>query len=297
MKNATTLLASGLLLAASAAAAFAVTVDGTYDGTYGAPNSVQTTQTQFGDSNLGVVDYANGSELDAAFARVEGGVLYMLFTGNLESNFNKLELYFDTQGGGQNQLRGDNPDVDFNGLNRQAGLKFDSSFSPDFYVTTTGGYDGSGYRMFAGFAELLTGGSGAGYYLGSNTAVTPGPLAGGTNPFGIQITINNSTTGGVGGGCDAASGADTRNGVEVAIPLAAIGSPAGCLKVSAFINGSSHDYLSNQVLGPLPAGTCNLGEPANVDFNQYAGNQYFTVCDVSTPTTKTTWGHVKTLYR
>jgi hypothetical protein len=47
--------------------------------------------------------------------------------------------------------------------------------------------------------------------------------------------------------------------------------------VAAFINGSSQDFLSNQVLGFLPAGTANLGEPRNVNFNNLAGEQFFVV--------------------
>lgn len=295
MRKATMLLASVLTLALAGSAMAAQ--DGTLDGTYGPAIATQSTQTQFGDANLGVVDYANGSELDGAYAYISGGNLYLFLAGNLESNFNKLEIYFDTKVGGQNVLRNDNPDVDFNGLNRQAGMKFDVGFEPDYYLTTTGGYDGAGYRMFASFAELLTGGGGAGGYLGSNTAVTAGPMTGGTNPDNIEITIDNSNAAGVDGGCGASSGAGVAKGVELVIPLAAIGSPTGCLTVSAFINGSGHDYLANQVLGPLPAGTCNLGDPSFVDFSAIAGNQYFQVCGGATPTVNKTWGSLKSLYR
>lgn len=297
MNKATTLLVSGLLLASFAAVAGAVTNDGTLDGSYGGALAVQGTQTQFGDASISLSDYANGSELDAAYATISGGVLHLFLSGNLESNFNKIEIYFDTKAGGQNVLRGDNPNVDFDGLNRQSGLKFDAGFSPDYYFTASGGYDGSGYRMFGNFSELLTSGGGIGNYLGSNTATTPGPLSGGTNPDNIELTINNSNSAGVSGGCAAASGAGVGTGIELAIPLSAIGNPAGCLSVCAFINGSSHDFLANQVLGGLPAGTCNLGDPHNVDFSQIPGNQYFQVCGGSVPTRASSWGSVKTLYR
>ena len=297
MRNATTILATGLLLA-FAGSALAATVDGTLDGAYGAALSTQTTQTQFGDANISLTDYANGSELDAAYGYISGGVLYLFLAGNLESNFNKLELFLDTKTGGQNQLRSDNPNVDFNGLNRLAGLKFDAAFSPDYYIGWSGGYDGSGYRLFANWAELLTAGGGAGNYLGSNTAATAGALSGGTNPDGIAITINNSNAGGVGGGCSAASGAGVSTGAEYAIPLSAIGSPSsGCIKVLAAVNGSGHDYFSNQFAAPLPAGTCNLGEPSLVDLSQIAGDQYFQICLQTVSAKKSTWGNVKSLYR
>lgn len=296
MKKATALLTSGLLLASFAGAASAITVDGTADAGYGAAIVTQTTQTGFGDSNLGVSDYANGSELDGAYASISGGTLYLLLAGNLESNFNKLEIYFDTKAGGQNVLRTDNPNVDFDGLNRQSGLKFDASFSPDYWISLTGG-GGPPYAMYGNYAELLTGGGGAGYYLGTNGAVSGAALSGGTNPSGIVATINNSNTAGVGGGCGAASGAGVTTGIELAIPLAAIGNPSGCFTVSAFINGGSHDYLANQVLGGLPAGTCNLGDPHSVDFSQILGNQFFSVCSQATPTHNSTWGQLKTSYR
>ena len=71
-------------------------------------------------------------------------------------------------------------------------------------------------------------------------------------------------------------------GVEFSIPLSLLGLTdtnwhTNGFKVAAFINGSSHDFVSNQVLGGLPVGTGNIGEPRNVDFNQFDGNQYFVV--------------------
>uniref|UniRef100_A0A832MJS9 PEP-CTERM sorting domain-containing protein n=1 Tax=Eiseniibacteriota bacterium TaxID=2212470 RepID=A0A832MJS9_UNCEI len=298
MRLATTLLA-GVLLAAAAAQAGAQTVDGTLDGSYGLPLSTQTTQTQFGNSSLGAIDYANGSELDVAHAVINGSTLYVFLGGNLESNFNKVEIFIDAIAGGQNKLRGDNPNVDFNGLNRMGddgsgnGLTFDAGFEADYWFAVTGG--GGPYQLYANYSELLTGGGGTGYYLGAANAGA-GTLSGGTNPFGVEATINNSNTLGVDGGCDASSGAGVATGIELAIPLAAIGNPTGCIRISAFVNGSGHDFLANQVLGPLPPGTCNLGEPRIVNFEQIPGAQYFTVC-AAVPAEKTSWGKLKTIYR
>lgn len=273
-------------LAISGVAAFAQpTIDGTRDALYGTAIVVQDTQTGFGDSNLGQVDYANGSELDAAYAYVDmsAQVLYLFLAGNLESNFNKLEIFFDTGPGGQNRLRGDNSGVDFGGLNRMGddgsgnGLTFDSGFEADYWIGITGG--GSPYALYANWAQLLTGGGGPGDYLGSTGAASNGILSGGNNPYGIRVTINNSNTGGVEGGSGLASGdgSTVTTGVELAIPFGAIGiTGAGVIKVSAFINGVGHDYLSNQVLGGIGGGG-NLGEPRNVNFANIAGNQFFYV--------------------
>ncbi len=261
------------------------TIDGTRDALYGSAIVVQDTQTGFGDSNLGQVDYANGSELDAAYAYVDmtGQVLYLFLAGNLESNFNKLEIFFDTVAGGQNRLRGDNSGVDFNGLNRMGddgsgnGLTFDSGFEADYWIGVTGG--GSPYALYANWAQLLTGGGGPGYYLGTTGAASDGTLSGGTNPYGIRVTINNSNTGGVEGGSGLASGDGSlvTTGVELAIPFGAIGiTGATTIKVSAFINGAGHDFVSNQVLAGIGGGG-NLGEPRNVNFGNIAGDQFFYV--------------------
>jgi len=282
------------MLTVSAIAAYAATLDGTLDGAYGSPLSVQTTQTGFGDSNNGAIDNANGSELDAAYGYVSGGTLYLFLAGNVESNFNKLDIFFDTVSGGQNVLRADNNGVDYNGLNNMAGLTFDPSFSADYYVGVTNG--GGPVTIYANYAVLPTGGSGAGDYLGSSIPGSNGVLSGGTD-HGIQVTLNNSNTAGVGNGCGAQSGAGVATGVELAIPLAAIGSPSGCFNVVAFINSGDHTYLSNQVLGALPVGTCNLGAASAVNFGSFAGNQFFQVCQGATPTHQSTWGQLKATYR
>jgi hypothetical protein len=293
------LLAAGLLLAASTASA--QVIDGSLDGVYGPALSTQTTQTQFGDNGLGAVDYAGGSELDVSYAYVSGGSLYIFLAGNLESNFNKLELFIDCKAGGQNRLRGDNPNVDFNGLNRMGddgsgnGLTFDSGYEADFYLTCTGG--GGPYALYANYAEVLTGGGGSGSYLGQAVAGGPGTLSGGVNPNGIELTINNSNNAGVSGGCAASSGAGVLTGIEWRIPLTALPGCGPCYTVSAFINGGGHDFLANQVLGPLDPGTCNLGEPRLVNFDLQNGVQSFRICDDATPARKATWGQIKTLYR
>jgi hypothetical protein len=151
------------IAATLSAAVFAQpTIDGTRDALYYNLIVEQNTQTGFGDSNLGQVDYANGSELDAAYAYVDmnNQILYLFLAGNLESNFNKLEIFFDTVAGGQNRLRGNNSSVDFGGLNRMGddgsgnGLTFDQGFEADYWIGITGG--GSPYALYANWAQLLT---------------------------------------------------------------------------------------------------------------------------------------------
>lgn len=267
-------IAMGLAaLAACAGSAFAgASIDGSRDASYQLLG-VQQAPTQFGDSNLGVVDWANGSELDGVYYAVNGDRLNLFFSGNLESNFNKFELFIDYRSGGQNQLRGDNADVDFNGLNRMAGMTFDSGFEPDLYFTMSGGDNGGSYKRFANYAELLTGGAGGGGYLGDGGAGVGGLAGGGANPFGFDLSINNSNVGGLPG-----DPALVATGVEVSLSLSAMGiSDAFGLRLAAFINGSSHDFVSNQVLGSLPSDYGNLGEPSQINFNDHAGAQYVTI--------------------
>jgi len=262
------------------------TIDGTRDALYYGLIVEQNTQTGFGDSNLGQVDYANGSELDAAYsyADMTNQILYLFLAGNLESNFNKLEIFFDTVAGGQNRLRGDNSNVDFGGLNRMGddgsgnGLRFDTGFEADYWIGITGG--GNPYALYANWAQLLTLGGGPGYYLGTTGAASNGILSGGFNPHGIRVTINNSNTGGVTAGTGTVPpgvGASVTTGVELAIPFAAIGiMGATVIKVTVFINGAGHDFVSNQVLAGIGGGG-NLGEPRNVNFGNIPGDQFFYV--------------------
>lgn len=257
------------------------TIDGTADPSYGAEVAVQDTQTNFGDSNVGAPDFANGSEIDGLYAQIAGGNLYLLFSGNLESNFNKIEIFIDSVPGGQNTLQGDNPDVDFNGLNRMGddgtnpGLTFDAGFEADYYLMTSGGNDP--YEHYPNFARLRTATDvGIGAFLGTGTAQSDGTLTGGDNFAGILMTIDNSNVLGVDGGSGVSDGSGVTTGVEMCIPLTAIGCPTGDVKVCAFINGFAHDFLANQVIGGIGGGD-NLGEPRVVDFNNVPGDQFVTI--------------------
>ena len=298
-------LLAAALLALSARSASAVTVDGSLDAEYGSPLSTQTTQTGAGDNfGAGTVWGAFGSELDQAYGFVADGVLHLFFTGDLlyepgaelAGRWHPLDLFIDSTPGGQNQLLSNNPVIVsyYYDANMMAGLTFDAGFEPDHWLSC-------GTVLFAPllrayYGALPTGGGGAGYYLGYSNPGGPGTLSGGTNPFGIEVAINDSNTGGVAAGCGAASGAGVTTGIEWAIPLAAIGNPTGCIKVCAFVNSEDHSSLMNQVLGPLPPGTCNLGAASAVNFANIPGPQYFSICP-TTPALRATWGSLKAIYR
>lgn len=297
---------SAVLLYAAAAGAppavaapAAVTVDGQRAEGEGYVNvAQQNTQTDFGNNDDGTTFGANGSELDAAWVTSDDTTLYLLLSGNLQTNYNKLEIFFDTiADAGQNRLRGDNADIDFNGLNRMGddgsgnGLTFDAGFAPDRFITlTTGDSGGGNIQLCFAVATLATTGGGPGSFetcqAGQNAGVTPA-----VGPSGIVVALNNSNTGGVAGGSGAAGAADVlgvTTGVELAIPLSWLGVDAraavGDVRVAAFVNGGGHDFVSNQVLGGIGGGG-NLGEPRSVNFANVTGEQFFSLATVPTAVT------------
>lgn len=269
-----------VVISAGALASFAgaQVVDGTLDGVYGAPIAVQTVETQFGDAsppgNLG------GSELDAAYARVSGGRLYLMLTGNHEPNFNKLDIFIDSVAGGENQLSG-TPGYDFNNgggwiSQNMVGMRFDAGFGADYHMLSRWGSGNGAYEVdfvnrSGGGAFQVPGASQAGanaiglVSTGNIPAGDVGPNASGsslTQP--LDFAINNNNAAGVLGGTGAANqaaAAAVTTGMEFSIDLADLGSPAdgSTIKICAMINNGDHNYLSNQFLGGLQAPQGNLG--------------------------------------
>ena len=281
--------AVGSLLTSSMALAQTPIIDGTLDASYGAPVAVQTVQTGFGD---------NQSELNALYVKIESGKLYLMATGNVESNFNRFMMFFDTRAGGQNVMRADNPDVDFNDLNnRYAGMTFDAGFAPDYTLFFARDVNSS----YINFSELNTIGGGLGGYLGSVDTLGFPQIGAGTvgGSGGLPVVgsgINASNTAGVTGGSDAAdqtAAAAVTTGVEWAIDLPQLGA-IDDFKLMIGINGSTHDYWSNQFLPGLTPPQGNLGSDglgnfvphptlpsggwvAAVNFNNVAGDQFLTL--------------------
>lgn len=184
-----------ILTAATGATALAQpTVDGSVVGDeafYGPALSTQNTRTQFGDNTNPnpIVTQSGGSEINQVFARVDGGRLHVLITGVLETNFNKLEIFFDSVAGGVNSLDGanlpigvdgfccgttnpNNPPAGQGALQRMDGLTFDAGFNADRYLTITNGFEQVNendpddarrgfWAVSAHFADLTQGASGA----------------------------------------------------------------------------------------------------------------------------------------
>jgi hypothetical protein len=237
----------------------AVTLDGSIAGDGYSLLATQTVETGFGDANPN-----GGSELNAAWAQISGGTLYLTLTGNLESNFNKLNVFIDSVAGGENVITnntgagGNNPSND-NWASKYAGFTFPTGFAADYLMIMRNG-NGSQFDFdfnSVGNTSVVesSGNIFSGSTQGSNASV---------GASAIGVAFNNTNTAGVIGGSNAANAADAQavqTGVELAIPLAAIGNPApgSVIMVNAQINGSNHDYLSNQFLPGLVAPQGNLG--------------------------------------
>ncbi len=274
-----------------APAAVAVPVDGVLDQEYGQARITQSIQTGLsagqiiGDNNRGELDFANGSELDAAHAYIADDMLHLFIAGNLAKVLNAnqngtirhvLEIFLDAAPGGQNTLNGNGAGDVMNGLG------FDPGFEADYRLQFEGDDNGfSGPREWTARLQALPfNGGGTLVTLGRAPAGGPGTLIGGTNPHGIRATIDNRNVGGVTLGCADAIGDGVTRGIEWEIPLAAIGNPGGCIRITAMVRSGSS--LSNQVLAPLPIGTCPPGQPQFMNFATHAGDQFFTVCPGTT---------------
>jgi hypothetical protein len=150
------------------------------------------------------------------------------------------------------------------------GLTFDAGFEADYYIGAAGG--SNPYQFYVNYATLPPAGAGEAHGLdGSGTGRSAADAA-----TGIQVAIDNSNIAGVTGG-DATSPTSATTGIEYLIPLSAIGNPTGPIKITAFINGTGHDFVSNQILGSLPAGYGNMAEPRTLDLSAHDGDQFFTV--------------------
>lgn len=243
-----------------------VFVDGTRDAAlYSTPVAVQTIETGFGD---------NGSEWNAAYSYVHGGRLHLLFTGNLESNFNKLEIFIDSRPGGSTTFTSAGND----GANVMDGMKFDTDFAPDYHLIARRGstkFDLDIANLATQASSVLSDIFGGGD-SGSGISGT-GPA----NTMPIRAGYNGSNTAGIGGNAgspaDQAAATAVTTGLELSIDLADLGNPTGPIKVMLLQNNNDHTFLSNQTLAGLPVGTGNLGTPATVDFSTLAGDQFFTV--------------------
>jgi hypothetical protein len=249
-----TMVLMGLLAMASLAHA---QVDGrNIPSKYGAPLASQTNYTGFGDR----VDPNQtwGSELNQLFIKCVNGVLYLAVTGNLEGRpfSNSIHFYIDT---------GRNPNNTFTlttgcincSVQGMSGVVFDHK--PDYVLSVSHFDDGQGNdNIYIDLHDVVNDQS---TYLGA-VAVGSGE---GTVDQGVKAGFDNSNLAGVTSDPNnIGNPATATTGLEVAIPLSALGNPQGEIKILALLTGGADlgdpcrgTYLSNQ---SLPA--MNIGNPS-----------------------------------
>ncbi len=261
-------LCATALLAVSGAAFAGTAIDGANFGSdYGPALWSQNVGTQFGNNNDASIEFANGSEIDALYGSISGTTLFLGVAGNLETNFNKLNIVLDYAAGGQNTLSG------LANLGNLDGLTLDAGIEADAVLSFTGGNDPIEWYVDGSLADGTGGFLGGGAVVGNQLTVQ-------LDGADITFSQNNSNVGGVGNLGDPfdSDPALVSTGVEIAIDLGALGwDGVTPINIAGWVNGSGNDFLSNQVIGGLPDGTGNLGSPSGVDFSAIAGNQFITI--------------------
>lgn len=280
-------------------------VDGTLDGAYGGALAVQTVETQFGD-NSDPNGFGGGGELDAGYATIDGGRLYVMLTGNIEPNFNKVSVFIDSKAGGENVLS-NGPQYDFGNVSQNfGGLTFDAGFTADYHVF--GRWGGGNFEVdivdrAGGTCTTNCSGDFGAASSGGGTGIQSGTALGngtGTTSFlssALEFGFNNTNVAGVSGGTAAANqvaAAAVTTGFEFSVALADIGNPGigDVIRIHAAYGNGDNNFHSNQILGGLPAPQGNLGGDgaggftgnlAGIDFNQFGGDQYFSITVVPEP--------------
>lgn len=186
-----------------------IAVDGSADAGYGAAVFTQGNYTGFGDNADATDIGGGGSEIDRVFVAQDASNFYVMIAGNLESNGNGLDLYFDTDGSsnGAETLAAGSGSGGFIG---GAGTTFDGgvgdAFRPDYVVSidaTDDDMDGmtpNVPRAFAGSYNAFTlawevdlAGTLAGYGAANGGTVSGGDAG----APAIGLAIDNSNIAGV----------------------------------------------------------------------------------------------------
>ncbi len=254
-----------------------IATDG-FAANYGDPLAVQDTQTGFGDNVDETDDTADGSELNEVYAFIDCDMLHIMITGNLASDGTNLDLFLDTQPGGQNPLVA-SPLIGNTTFERMTadennpGFTFDTGFEPDYWLNLHI-FEGRFDTALRGYLGVLDPQQPYGWFLGTKTPSVTGMLLGGdTSAPDVRLTVDNSNLDGVSGGNGSDDGSGVSTGIEIAIPLSAIGNPECALRLCSFITDAEHETVSNQFLPGIGGGP-NLGEPRTVNLAQYPGDQF-----------------------
>ncbi len=222
--------------------------------------ALQDTQTQFGDAVVGDQTSVGGSELNALWARIDGGTLRISMTGNLEANFNKFWVFIDAVPGGENPLLDDNENGQFIEIKRMAGTRFSGGFTADHALRFDVGPTFVGMKLLDllnnTFVDVVAAQGGV--------ALLPLSNAGGVS--GVTFGWNNANTAGVGPGdglAPAGQAASATTGWEIEIDMGiAFGQVPEAVGLCAIIGDGSGFFVSNQALPGIGGGdNVGLSEP------------------------------------
>lgn len=218
--------------------------------------------TQAADSSLG----DNIGELDRMYARADGDALRVSISGNIPTDGTALALFIDSNPGlnaGQNRLATAHLPAPPAGLAPLDGTTFDAGFAPDalYFVNTVGGL------VYVDRVSLPSAPALAVKDYRGSTGLNSGRgvLAGGANPNGLEVALDNTNTLGP---------ATATTGFELRIPFADLGLPAGfkgAVALSACI-ARPNGVLSNQWMPTLAAGSGEPGLAPNL--GSIAGQQH-----------------------
>jgi hypothetical protein len=254
-------------------------VDGTADTAYGSPIAVQNTQTSFASNTLADGESANGSELNALFASIDCDRLNITIAGNILADqgltdSHVIDVFLDTTSGGQNRLLATPSSTlaTIADAGSGNGLRFETGFAPDHWYGLSTATNANEPWIRVDRATLPTAGPGTAESLDIADPLTDGNI-GGTH--GVRCTFNNANTAGVSAGTGTASGAGVRTGVELSIPLSALGSPACDVKIVVVLRDDSGN-VSNQLLPGIGGGAA-LGLGRNLNLAAVPGNQQATI--------------------
>ena len=102
------------------------------------------------------------------------------------------------------------------------------------------------------------------------------------NLVDIELAFDNSNTMGVNSGSGMTMGnpETVATGLELSIPLSEIGNPTGDFTATVFINGTVHDFASNQ-FGGVGVLQGNLGPTSGIDLSKIAGDQFVTIANTT----------------
>jgi hypothetical protein len=261
-----------------------ILVDGTRDAAYGAIVSTQANYTGFGNANQGNIVQAFGSELDGLYVAKNDATqtLFLMFTGNLETNGNRLNIFLDTAAGGtQNIGQYTNGFIQTLGSDGVApGFTFDAGFAPEAFISVNGNNSVPEGKIFVDYANLTLPLPGAEVYAGNSPFTTglagfdaPALIEGEVGAPAIRASIDNRNTAGVPGSPvalgNAAPNVDFAYGSEINAVYAKVDGPDLFILLTGNLETTFNKF--HFFLDVAPGGQNRLRGASNLSRN-YRGN-------------------------